>query len=250
MTLNRLIPLAVIAVIAVSIVQAVLQRPAPEFSSTAYNEPVVPNWSAIAAWPTVEATQVEAAPDPNRLITAIILDDSGSMGSDIVPAKAAIVATLDGMADDDRVAVLTLNRGTVWAFSSVADARRGLAQALAPINSSGSTPLTSAVRQARGLLEAEASIVRGFGTFRVIVTTDGIADDGEALNLAVADLAKTTPIQITTIGIGISGGHVLRRDDLGTFVDVDNVDALQSALQAAVAENTDFTAITDFGEDG
>ncbi|MEM1233486.1 MAG: vWA domain-containing protein [Pseudomonadota bacterium] len=250
MTLNRLIPLAVIAIIAVSIIQSVLQRPVSDVSSAEFNEPVVPNWSAIAAWPSVEAPQVEAAPDPNRLITAIVLDDSGSMGSDIVAAKAAIVATLDGMADDDRVAVLTLNRGTVWRFSSVADARGGLAQALAPIESNGSTPLTSAVSQARALLEAEASIVRGFGTFRVIVTTDGIADDGAALNVAVASLAETTPIQITTIGIGISGGHVLRRNDLGTFVDVANVDALQSALQAAVAENTDFTAITDFGEDG
>ncbi|MEM1373125.1 MAG: vWA domain-containing protein [Pseudomonadota bacterium] len=250
MILNRLIPIVVVSVIAASIIQSVLQQPATESSRSEFSEPVVPNWSAIAAWPSLEATQVEAAPDPNRLITAIVLDDSGSMGSDIVPAKAAIVATLDGMADDDRVAVLTLNQGTVWQFSSVADARSGLAQALAPIDSNGSTPLTNAVNQARGLLEAEASIVRGFGTFRVIVTTDGIADDGAALNLAVASLAETTPIQITTIGIGISGGRVLRRDDLGTFVDVENVDALQSALQAAVAENTDFTAITDFGEDG
>ena len=43
---------------------------------------------------------------------------------------------------------------------------------------------------------------------------------------------------------------MLRRDDLGTFVDVANVAALRGALEAAVAENTDFAAITDFGEDG
>lgn len=90
--------------------------------------------------------------------------------------------------------------------------------------------------------------MRGFGTFRLIVTTDGEANDGEALDAAVEALAAGTPIQLTTIGIGIEGRHVLRRQDLGGFVDVANVGALQSALSAAVAENADFTAITDFDD--
>ena len=117
---------------------------------------------------------------------------------------------------------------------------------MAPVSSNGSTPLTNAVTAARDLLETEAATVRGFGTFRLIVTTDGVADDGAALARAVADLAAVTPIQLTTIGIGISGGHVLQRSDLGAYVDVANVDALKGALEAAVAENTDFSAITDF----
>jgi len=248
---NRVAVFIVVGALAVAVAQSFLQSGGPsQEAAPVFSEPVQPNWAAIAAWPASEATQVEASPDPNRRITAIVLDDSGSMGSDIEPAKAAIVATLAAMADEDRVAVIALNRGVVWEFSTVADARQGLNRALAPIQSDGSTPLTGAVEQARGLLESEAGVVRGFGTFRMIVTTDGIADDGGALNRAVASLAETTPIQITTIGIGISGGHVLRRQDLGQFVDVANVAALEGALQAAVAENTDFTAITDFGEDG
>ena len=79
-----------------------------------------------------------------------------------------------------------------------------------------------------------------------LITTDGEADDGVALAAAIEDLAAATPIQLTTIGIDISKRHVLSRSDLGTFVDVENVAALEGALQAAVAENTDFTAITEF----
>ena len=248
--LNKLFPVVVVGILAVAILQDIMFSSSSVSPVSSFSEPVEPNWSAISAWPALEAVVVEASPDPNRRITAIVLDDSGSMGSDIEDAKAAIVAALGAMDDNDRVGVTALNQGVVWEFSTVADARSGLARALAPIESDGSTPLTSAVLSARTGLEEEASVVRGFGTFRMIITTDGIADDGRALDLAVADLAETTPIQITTIGIGIDGGHVLRRDDLGTFVDVENVAALRGALEAAVAENTDFPAITDFGEDG
>jgi len=80
----------------------------------------------------------------------------------------------------------------------------------------------------------------------VIVTTDGQADNPDALRAEIEALAAATPIQLTTIGLDITGRHVLRRADLGSFVDISDVSALQDALQAAVAENTDFTAITDF----
>ncbi len=208
---------------------------------------VEPNWAAITAWPSVQADIVEAQPNPNRRVTAIVLDDSGSMGTDIGAAKAAVVGALNAMDDADRIAVLGLNAGVILPFASVAESKTNLERLLAPIESDGSTPLTEAIVKAQAMLETEAAAARGFGTFRVIVTTDGQADNDAALESLIEDLAATTPIQVTTIGIGIRGGHVLRREDLGMFVDVANVDALEDALQAAVAENTDFNAITDFG---
>ncbi|MEL7462693.1 MAG: vWA domain-containing protein [Pseudomonadota bacterium] len=212
-------------------------------------DPVAPDWTAIAAWPGGEAEEVEAQPDPNRRITAIILDDSGSMRADIEAAKAAVTGALDAMARTDRVSVLALNAGTVLPFSTVEEARAALPRLLEPIYSDGGTPLTRSIVNAKALLAAEAARMRGFGTFRMIVTTDGQADDGEALDAAIEALAAATPIQLTTIGIGIDGRHVLRRGDLGAFVDVANVAALQRALEAAVAENANFTAITDFGDE-
>ncbi|MDA9207837.1 VWA domain-containing protein [Octadecabacter sp.] len=209
-------------------------------------EPVQPNWAAITAWPNLQPDVVEAQPNPNRRVTAIVLDDSGSMGSDIVAAKAAVVGALNAMNDEDRIAVLGLNAGTILPFSSVADSKSMLTDLLEPIESDGSTPLTASIQSAQNLLEEEAAATRSFGTFRVIITTDGQANDDNALDAAIETLAATTPIQVTTIGIGIRGDHVLRRADLGSFVDVANVDALQTALQAAVAENTDFSAITNF----
>lgn len=247
-TIEKFIILAVVGGIGFSIFQEANQgtRSVPE--AIVERQPVQPNWAAISSWPSVAADFVEAQPDPNRRVTAIVLDDSGSMGDDLEPAKLAVVGALDAMADEDRVAVLALNTGTVLPFTSVGEAREMLPRLLQNVYSNGSTPLTPAIGVAQNALESEAAIVRGFGTFRLIVTTDGKADDGVALDAAIERLAANTPIQVTTIGIGISGGHVLRRQDLGSFVDVANVDALQGALEAAVAENTDFTAITDFGE--
>ena len=241
---HTLVPIAVAALIAVSI----WQESNYDDPRRVEHDPVAPNWAAIASWPTLQTEVVEAQPDPNRRVTAIVLDDSGSMGNDIEAAKAAVSGALAAMADDDRVAVLALNYGTVLPFTTVEDARGRLQARLVPVESDGGTPLTQSVLDAQQILEQEAAIARGFGTFRLIVTTDGQANDDLALDTAIQSLAEGTPIQITTIGIGISGDHVLRRKDLGAFVDVENVDALKDALRAAVAENTDFTAITDFGE--
>lgn len=67
-------------------------------------EPVQPNWAAITAWPTLQVDMIEAQPDPNRQITAIVLDDSGSMEDDIDAAKAAVIGALGAMeaSDPDR----------------------------------------------------------------------------------------------------------------------------------------------------
>lgn len=217
-------------------------------SGSASNTPVVPDWAAIASWPGVDADTVDALPDPNRVFTAIVLDDSGSMGTDIEAAKIAVTAALDAMKDDDAVAVIALNDGSILPFMPVADARIALPAPLARVFSDGSTPLTRALRLARQGLAEEAAKVGGFGTYRILVTTDGVADDGDALRREIEDIASQTPIQVATIGVGISGEHVLRRPDLAAFVSVSDISGLAGALQAAIAEEQAFSAITSFGD--
>ncbi len=216
-----------------------------------FPEPTVePDWPEIAAWPNAANEAPDAAPDPDRQINAIVLDDSGSMGEAIAPAKDAVVEALDAMASGDRVAILALNKGLILPFMNVVDARQALPPALAPINSKGGTPLTDAVRTARELLSVEAAQARAFGTYRLILTTDGEADDGRALNEEVEDIARRTPIQIATIGIGIDGDHVLRRPTLTTFFTIDDASQLGAALKKTVAEGQSFQAITSFAKEG
>ncbi len=243
--LNGLIPFVILGIVGFSMFTEFSENTGPTL-----DREVTPNWSAIASWPQVDSGAVEATPNPNRRITAIVLDDSGSMGNDMEAAKGAVLAALDAMSPEDRVAVIALNKGILLPFMLVSDARDPLAKALRPVLSNGGTPLTGAVRAAQGLLEAEAASARSFGTYRMIVTTDGVADDPGALTDTVAAMAETTPIQLATIGIGVDGRHVLRQPQLGDFVDIDNVAALRTALQDAIAENADFEAITNFGGGG
>ena len=235
--------LGLAAIFAIAIVSVLLDSGEETYST----EPVAPDWEAIAAWPGVEAENVEARPDPNRTFTAIILDDSGSMGDDIVPAREAVVTALGAMDESDRVAVIALNAGTILPFATVSDAKADLPRLLAPVISEGGTPLTAAMQAARAALVAEAAVAGGFGTYRILVTTDGVADDSQALQREVEDIARTTPIQVATIGVGIRGNHILRRDDLAAFVAIDDVGQLADALRDAIAEEQTFTAITAFG---
>jgi hypothetical protein len=233
-----------IAVIAAVVVAAIFEsEDGVQYTTT----PVTPDWAAIAAWPGIDAADVDARPDPGRTFTAIILDDSGSMGTDIVPARAAVVSALGAMDPDDRVAVIALNAGTILPFAGVARARAELPPLLERVISEGGTPLTGAMVAARDALAQEAAVAGGFGTYRILVTTDGAADDGAALQATVEDIARTTPIQIVTIGVGIRGNHILRRDDLAAFVAIDDVGQLAGALRDAIAEEQTFSAITSFG---
>jgi hypothetical protein len=233
-----------LAVITAVVIVAIFESEEGEQFSAA---PVAPDWAAIAAWPGIDAADVEARPDPGRTFTAIILDDSGSMGSDIVPARDAVVAALDAMDPDDRVAVIALNAGEILPFSTVSDAKGTLPALLARVISEGGTPLTGAMIAAREALAREAAVAGGFGTYRILVTTDGAADDSVALQAEVEHIARATPIQIATIGVGIRGGHILRRDDLAAFVAIDDVGQLAAALRDAIAEEQTFSAITSFG---
>lgn len=205
------------------------------------------DWSAVAAWPPlIEVADVESLPDPNRIFTMIILDDSGSMGSDLEQAKSAVLEAVQMMKPQDRVAVLALNAGLVLSFSNVEDANGVLRGQLSPLFPTGSTPLGGALAAARDLLSQEAARARSFGTYRIIVTTDGAADDPDRLVREVIETVNTTPIQVATIGIGIGGRHVLNAAGNTSYVAVDNVGKLSEALQAAVAENASFSPITAF----
>jgi uncharacterized protein YegL len=208
------------------------------------------DWSAIATWPPLnDLDEVESLPDPNRTFTVIILDDSGSMGSDIDPAKQAVLQAVRMMSPNDRVGVLALNAGELLSVTAADEASDLLPSRLSPVYATGSTPLGAALAAARDLLSEEAARARAFGTYRVIITTDGAADDPDRLIKEVAQTVNTTPIQVATIGIGIGPRHVLNAAGHTSYVAVDNVDKLSEALQAAVAENPDFAPITAFGED-
>ncbi len=204
-----------------------------------------PNWAAISVWPGIEGTGA-AQPDPNRLTTVIVLDDSGSMENDIRAAKIAVAEAVNQLPDTGRVSLTALNSGVLLPPTPVAQARSVVASVLEPVRADGGTPLGQALGKAHDILIQEAATQRGFGTYRIILTTDGQATDDTVLEQQVKRVVAETPVELVTIGIGIGEGHVLNMPGFVNYITVNSVDGLASALTDAVAEQTAFAPITDF----
>lgn len=207
----------------------------------------VVEWDKVSSWPgIVEPQPIDAKADPDFRATVFILDDSGSMGADIIPAKQAILTTLDRMEPTEKIAVMALNDGLILDFKSVNEAKSILPNRLMMVDSQGGTPLTRSVVQAREILRREAANSRGYGTFTMIVITDGAADSVRSLYLELVEIGTTTPIVINGIGIGTGENHTLNISGLTGFVPISNVDGLADQLSQAVAERSSYQPLTTF----
>lgn len=104
----------------------------------------------------------------------------------------------------------------------------------------GSSPMGDGMRLARFVLERSANAL-----FRVVVVTDGVADDDERVKAEAKFLAELGVV-IDTIGVGRKGSSVHDYDPallrevaeigMGTFVEANDVDALVGTFVRIEAE--------------
>ena len=233
--------------------------PAAEQVTSINRAALMPNWSTIASWPlgsvestnainSTETTGKVTTVDPWQVTTVIVLDDSGSMQGRLEQAKTAIIQAVSQLDPQSRVGVIALNGGQVSGVVSAADAAVLLPEQMRDIFADGGTPLGSRLDAAAEILAVEAEKRRGFGVFRILVTTDGEATDADRLEASVSKILSSTPIELITIGIGIGEGHALNLPGFTSYVSVDGVDGLAGALTAAAAEQTNFQPIDRFEE--
>ncbi len=249
--MKQIIPIFAVLVIGAAVWTQFLTPPPPAAPKVATVDQarLQPDWSAIAAWPPTggeDSSGAQANPDPWQVTTLIILDDSSSMREQMYAAKQAVVQAVSQFDPNSRVGVIALNKGMVMPVQSASDASRSVESDLAPVSANGSTPLGASLADATSILTQEAQNRRGFGVFRILVTTDGAATDNDQMNNTVAEILSTTPIEIATIGLGIGEGHALNVPGFTSYVSVSSVDQLATALQDAAAEQTTFNPITEF----
>ena len=207
-----------------------------------------PRWDAVAAWPGVEADSAAADPEPDRTTTVLVFDDSGSMSDQIEAAKVAALEFAAKLPATTYLGAIGINSGVLVEPMPVREALPVLQSVLATVRADGGTPLTRAMRAAHDMLRNEAANQRGFGTYQILVTTDGAADDTGALTDEVVAILTASPVNISTIGIGIGDGHPLNLGGETRYVAIADVADLASALQEVAAEQTSFDPITAFEE--
>ena len=112
-------------------------------------------------------------------------------------------------------------------------------QAINNVEAGGGTPLARAIQFGAEVLAKQKAKQLGYGEFRLVVVTDGLADD---IPLA-AEFATEKEIPIYAIGLCIQEDHPLRQYAV-SYRAANSFEDLAKALEATVAETEFYDAKT------
>ena len=176
----------------------------------------------------------------------IVFDGSGSMAGQPIEAAKRAVSTFVANAPEylniglfvfDRVnsrgrEVTPLGRGTAQ--------REALASEISAISAGGGTPLGSAILTGTEALIEQFQKQLRYGDIRLIVVTDGEANDSRKFANGI-NTARKFHVPIYTIGFRIKSAHALRKFSEAYFTANDEQELLV-AMQETLAELDDSAA--------
>ncbi len=192
--------------------------------------------------------------DPNGEVSLnrnfyFIFDGSGSMREEcagqvkIRGAKEAVRRFLTRIPDDANLGLFVFDaQGTREVVPLSAGNRDEFMQAIDNVQSGGMTPLAEAIRFASDRLVAQYKRQLGYGEFRLIAVTDGLAKEIPG----AARYASQYGIPIYAIGLCMEGDHPLRAYAL-SYREANNYEDLERALEETLAELPSYDP-TEFGE--
>ncbi len=209
-----------------------------------------------AALPALKEAAIEREPVPNTTPPGshmdpssnayIIFDGSGSMSGQPIEAAKRAVSTFvanapeylniglfvfDGRNSQGRE-VTPLGRGTAQ--------RDALTSEIKAISAGGGTPLGSAILTGTNALITQFQQQLRYGDIRLIVVTDGEANDARQFSNGI-NAAQKYHVPIYTIGFRIKSAHALRKVSEAYFTANDEQELL-IAMQETLAELDDSAA--------
>lgn len=206
-------------------------------------------WLTLKRQPVTLPPGSEAAVDLSRNIY-IIFDGSGSMSErvdsrcganerfdrKIDGARWALTEFVASVPDDINLGLYIFDRrGPREVMPLGRLDRETFKEHIRNISAGGSTPLASSIRFASDRLNEQYIKQLGYGEFRLVIITDGLA---ESIPKA-AFYAAERGIPIYTIGLCIDTDHPLHRYSV-SYQAVDNFTDLRQSLSATLAELPDF----------
>ena len=181
----------------------------------------------------------------------VVIDDSGSMDESmstkngrirrINAAKNALRTVLSNLSPDTKIGLLALNQEGVdgnWLYPLALVDREKLLGVVNEIGANGGTPLGHAMKAATDALLA-ARDKDPFGTFRLLVVTDGEATDAVKLEQYLPDIVRRG-ITIDVIGVDMQKDHSLATK-VHQYRRADDAEALNQAVAAVFAESDSAT---------
>ncbi len=177
----------------------------------------------------------------------VVLDDSGSMGermrgrreTKMEAAKNALITVLEQLPEDTVVGVLLLNgpdNGQSWVIPLGPIDRQSMRSAIQGIRTRSGTPLGKFMKVgADALLELRDD--RHYGTYRLLIVTDGEANDKRLVEQYLPDILSRG-ISVDVIGVAMRGDHSLATK-VHSYRRADDPDTLTRALSEIFAETSD-----------
>ncbi len=176
----------------------------------------------------------------------IVLDASGSMDErmagnvrKIDAAKKALIAVLDQVPPDTHIGLLVfsarnLRNDYVYPLGPRHDAR--LRQAILQPQPGGNTPLGAYIKKGADLLLEQRAKQRGYGTYRLLIVTDGESTD-QLVDPYLPDVLARGII-VDVIGVNMKADHTLATK-VHSYRRADDPASLQRAVAEVFAEVSD-----------
>ncbi|MBI2039386.1 MAG: VWA domain-containing protein [Candidatus Niyogibacteria bacterium] len=176
----------------------------------------------------------------------LVFDDSGSMseracgggGDKIDVAKSAAMEFFNSIPARANVGLYQLNVGAVVPLGI--NNRDVLKNAVRYVRASGGTPLRSAMEDAYGELTRQGQRQLGYGTYNIVMVTDGEANSGQDPERIVGAITQQSPIVIHTIGFCIGSDHSLNQPGVTYYAEANNPEQLAQGLAGVLAEAPKF----------
>lgn len=173
----------------------------------------------------------------------ILLDASGSMGEamrgtpvkKMASAKTAIKEVVRTLPQSTQVGLLVFgSRINGWAYPLGMRDDAKLNKAIDSLHSEGGTPLGRYMKLAADRLLEERKAQYGYGSYRLLIVTDGEAGDPDLVKRYTADIISRG-IVTDVIGVDMTGDHTLATK-VHSYRRANDPESLRKALQEVFAE--------------
>ena len=202
------------------------------------------NFNRLSAWLGAVLAATSAMPFGQAQVqvtdnVVVVVDASGSMGAPMggstrmSVAKDALKQVLEQIPDTTHVGILVFPRGN-WVYPLGPRKESMLAGAIDSIQSGGGTPLGDYIKRgADALLKARRKQF-GYGTYRLLVVTDGEASDREKVEAFTPDIISRG-ITIGCIGVEMASRHTLATK-VHSYRNANDPESLKQAISEVFAE--------------
>lgn len=204
-------------------------------------------------WPISSDENIDFSDDFMAENYYIVLDASGSMakyvptgnGSEkrIQVAKDAIQTFVKGLPSDVNLGLLTFEP-TRELVELGPDNHQQVLKYTRRIVPTGRTPLYNSIKRGSRALETQARRQSGYGTYKLIIVTDGRSTDGDPSSLA-REIVSNSPIEIHVIGFALKT-HSLDIPGVTQYVTANSTEELIQALTDVTKSEIENFDVSEF----